>query len=54
MENNIYWLTAMAQWRRGEDGEVIARELAKAFAAVVKEGSGADPAEELVRLLKGE
>lgn len=40
LDTNPFYQSAMALWKRGEDGEVIARELAEAFTAIVEEGKG--------------
>lgn len=55
MENNIFHVIAQLQWRQGTDGEEIARDLAKALHAVIKEGNGdCDFCAEFMRLAKME
>lgn len=41
-ETNVFLAIARALWERGEDGEIIARDLALAFKAIAKEGAGKD------------
>ena len=38
-EINVYLALARAIWAHGEDGEIIARDLAYAFMEIVKEGA---------------
>lgn len=37
MEHNVFYQLAQTLWKRGGDGEDIARELALAFNEIVKE-----------------
>lgn len=39
-EHNPFLALARALWKRGEDGEMIARDLALAFKAISEEGIG--------------
>lgn len=54
-ESNPFSAMARALWARGEDGELIAKELAHAFSDVAADGIGAknpeDMAKEFLRLL---
>ena len=50
-ETNVFKAVAKAQWAKGDDGEVIARELAQALQYVIHEGKGScDYAAEFSRL----
>ena len=54
-DSNPFTALLKALWRRGEDGEVLARELAEALKYAMKEGKGpdCDLHAEFDRLLKG-
>lgn len=51
LETNLFHQIAQTLWAKGEDGEVIARDLAKALAHVIREGVDKDPVEEFRRLI---
>lgn len=46
-ETNVFTAVAEALWARGEDGEVIARELAHTLVAVIKQGISSDSLEDV-------
>jgi hypothetical protein len=41
-EINLFYAAAQASWRRGEDGEMIAKDLAHAVEWIIREGKGED------------
>jgi len=47
---NPFYAAAQARWKGGEDGKVIAEQLALAFKYIVFEGKGGDDIEEYKRL----
>jgi len=52
-DSNMFTAISKARWAKGEDGEVVARELAQSLLYVIQEGKGKDTnlAKEWKRLL---